>query len=189
MFICFSFTPVTIKKNYVKSVPMRSFSGPYFPAFYLNMERYSVSLHIQSECGKKTDKKNSKYGHFSCSDSCSEKSHWNFKLCLISSRKVSWSHELVVPLQLVRDCWIKCISITCISTTGSLHSCLSGEIYQIWWRSFFNCSNNLQVCAFTIVLQTEQVRYLKSLILIPWMHRRWNGSQWEHLRRSSGDFW
>ena len=32
----------------VKSVP----SGPYFPAFGLNTERYSVSLYIQSECGK-----------------------------------------------------------------------------------------------------------------------------------------
>ena len=28
------------------------FSGPYFPMFGLNTERYSVSLHIQSECGK-----------------------------------------------------------------------------------------------------------------------------------------
>ena len=28
------------------------FSGPYFPAFGLNTERYSVSLRIQSECGK-----------------------------------------------------------------------------------------------------------------------------------------
>ena len=36
----------------VKSVRIRSYSGPYFPAFGLNMERYSVSLCIQSECGK-----------------------------------------------------------------------------------------------------------------------------------------
>ena len=36
----------------VKSVRIRSFSGPYFPAFGLNTERYGVSLHIQSECGK-----------------------------------------------------------------------------------------------------------------------------------------
>ena len=28
------------------------FSGPYFPAFGLNTERYGVSLRIQSECGK-----------------------------------------------------------------------------------------------------------------------------------------
>ena len=28
------------------------FSGPYFPAFGLNTERYGLSLRIQSECGK-----------------------------------------------------------------------------------------------------------------------------------------
>ena len=35
-----------------KSVRIRSFSGPYFPAFGLNTERSEVSLCIQSECGK-----------------------------------------------------------------------------------------------------------------------------------------
>ena len=34
----------------MKSV--RSFIGPYFSAFGLNTEKYSVSLRIQSECGK-----------------------------------------------------------------------------------------------------------------------------------------
>ena len=37
----------------VKSVPIRSYSGPHFPAFGLNTERYEVSLRIQSECGKR----------------------------------------------------------------------------------------------------------------------------------------
>ena len=36
----------------VKSVRIRSFSGPYFLAFGLNTERYSVSLRIQFECKK-----------------------------------------------------------------------------------------------------------------------------------------
>ena len=35
-----------------KSVRIRSYSGLYFPTFGLNTERYSVSLHIQSKCGK-----------------------------------------------------------------------------------------------------------------------------------------
>ena len=35
-----------------KSVPIRSSSGLYFPAFGLNTERYSVSLRIQFECGE-----------------------------------------------------------------------------------------------------------------------------------------
>ena len=39
-------------KHWVKSVPFRSYSGPYFPAFGLNTKRYSVSLRIRSECGK-----------------------------------------------------------------------------------------------------------------------------------------
>ena len=37
-------------KHCVKIVPAWRYSGPYFPAFSLNMERYSVSLRIQSEC-------------------------------------------------------------------------------------------------------------------------------------------
>ena len=41
------------------------FSGPYFPVFALNMERYEVSLRIQSECGKIRTRKNSVSGHFS----------------------------------------------------------------------------------------------------------------------------
>ena len=39
-------------KHWVKSVRIRSYSGPYFLAFRINTERYSVSLRIQSECGK-----------------------------------------------------------------------------------------------------------------------------------------
>ena len=38
--------------HYVKSVRIWSFSGPYFPAFALNTERYGVFLRIQSKCGK-----------------------------------------------------------------------------------------------------------------------------------------
>ena len=38
--------------NCMKSVRIRSFSGPCLPAFGLNTEIYSVSLHIQSKCRK-----------------------------------------------------------------------------------------------------------------------------------------
>ena len=44
-------------KHGVKSVRIRSYSGPYFTAFGLNMEGYIISLRIQSE-----------YGHFSRSE-------------------------------------------------------------------------------------------------------------------------
>ena len=43
----------TSPDNYcMKGFRIRSFSGPYFPAFGLNTDIYSVSLHIQSECAK-----------------------------------------------------------------------------------------------------------------------------------------
>ena len=38
------------------------------PAFRLNTESYSVSLRIQSECGKIRTRKNSVFGHFSRSE-------------------------------------------------------------------------------------------------------------------------
>ena len=41
-----------LKDTALKSVWIRSFSGPYFPSFGLNTEKYGVSLRIQSECGK-----------------------------------------------------------------------------------------------------------------------------------------
>ena len=51
--------------NCVKSVQIRSFFSPYFPVFELKTERYSVSLRIQSECGKIRTRKNSIFGNFS----------------------------------------------------------------------------------------------------------------------------
>ena len=41
-----------INHHCVKSVCIRSYSGPYFPAFGLNTEKYGVSLRIQCECEK-----------------------------------------------------------------------------------------------------------------------------------------
>ena len=40
-------------------------SGPYFPVFGLNSERYEVSLRIQSKCGKIPIRNNSVFGQFS----------------------------------------------------------------------------------------------------------------------------
>ena len=44
------------------------FSGPYFPAFGVNTERYGVSLCIQSESRKIQTRKSSVFRHFSRSD-------------------------------------------------------------------------------------------------------------------------
>ena len=43
-------------------------SGPYFPAFGLNTERYFVSLRIQSACGEIRTRNNSTFGHLSRSE-------------------------------------------------------------------------------------------------------------------------
>ena len=52
----------------MKSVRIRSYSGPHFPAFGLNTERYGVSLRIQSpysvQMREYADQNNSEYGHF-----------------------------------------------------------------------------------------------------------------------------
>ena len=39
-------------RHCVKSLRIRSFSGPYFSAFGLTMKIYPVNLRILSECGK-----------------------------------------------------------------------------------------------------------------------------------------
>ena len=62
------------------------FSSPYFPAFGLNMERYEVSLHIQSECRKMWTRKYSVFGHFSHSDSDASLSSCFFWLLTKDSR-------------------------------------------------------------------------------------------------------
>ena len=54
------------------------FSGPYFPAFELNAERYFLSFRIQSECWKIRTRKNSLFGHFSRSASINIKSTYFF---------------------------------------------------------------------------------------------------------------
>ena len=51
------------KLHCLKSVRIRSFSGPYFPAFGLNTERYSVSL-PSVPMQENTDQKNSEHEHF-----------------------------------------------------------------------------------------------------------------------------
>ena len=58
-------TPKTLDCHYVKSVHILSYSGPHFPAFGLNTDRYYVSIRIQSDCWETADQNNSEYRHFS----------------------------------------------------------------------------------------------------------------------------
>ena len=55
LLVVFAFRPRSLRivdLPCVKKFLIRSYSGQYFPALGLNMERYSVSLRIQSEFGK-----------------------------------------------------------------------------------------------------------------------------------------
>ena len=75
-------------RHCVKNVRMPNFSGWYFSAFGLNTERYGVSLHIQSKCGKIQTRKTPNTD-FSCSDTLNYflTVLLNMQLCRISSFK------------------------------------------------------------------------------------------------------
>ena len=69
-FVGNSCNTVLLVENEKKNVSLREncpyseFPCPYFPAFGLNTERYSVSLRIQSECGKIQTSKTPNTGTF-----------------------------------------------------------------------------------------------------------------------------
>ena len=49
--------------HYVKSIRIRSYSGPHFPAFGLNMEKYGEYLSVFSPNAENcADQNNSEYG-------------------------------------------------------------------------------------------------------------------------------
>ena len=59
------------------------FSGPHFPAFGLNMDRFR----IQSECGKIWTRKNSVFGHFSRSVRLKYLSIKKYHICVETYRQ------------------------------------------------------------------------------------------------------
>ena len=63
----------------LKSVHIRIFSCPYFPAFVLNTDRYEVSLCNESECGKMRTRKNPAFWHSLGSDQQLLGKCWNWK--------------------------------------------------------------------------------------------------------------
>ena len=77
-----------------KSVRIRSFSGPYFPAFGLNTERYGVSVRIQSECGKirtrKTPNTDTFYAVILFSNTMMRLSRGGRKLFWFNKRRTRW---------------------------------------------------------------------------------------------------
>ena len=73
------------------------FSGPYFPAFGLNTERYEVPLRIQFECGKIRTRKNSVSGHISHSDGPDEQD-----FSKVISQKKHFAGQKLVSVMLIK---------------------------------------------------------------------------------------
>ena len=65
-------------KHCVKSVRVRSFSGPYFPAFGQNTEKYGVSVRIESEDGKIRFRKTPNTDNFQAVEMVRLLSMWSF---------------------------------------------------------------------------------------------------------------
>ena len=61
---CIIFSLINTASSWSQVSRYRVISGPYFPAFRLNTERYEVSIRIQSECRKIRTRNNSVFGHF-----------------------------------------------------------------------------------------------------------------------------
>ena len=81
-------------RHCVKSVRIRSFSGPYFPAFGLNRERYGISLRIQTECGKIRNSKTSNIDTFHAVRTIS---HWSENLRMAPERNFRFCRKCKHP--------------------------------------------------------------------------------------------
>ena len=109
-------------------------SGPYFPAFGLNTERYEVSLRIQSECGKIRTRKNSVFGHSSRSVPSSVVNMLtpvSFLEVFAISLKLTMIIYTLVHFAL-HEKWSFPLRISPVDVTKSAGNCGFGYIY---WRN------------------------------------------------------
>ena len=131
----------------MKSVRIRSYSGPYFPAFGLDMKRHSVSLRIQSECGKIrtriTPNTNTFYAvlHFLCKNLTSETNSFDpltsFSSFCILPVQFCFSIETRVLLKYCKWCWVIilmfCKYFTLVITCNSMFA--FGSLCSILYMS------------------------------------------------------
>ena len=120
----------------VKSLRIWSYSGPYFPAFGLNTERYKVPLRFQSECGKVRTRINLNTDNFYAM-------YLILLLFFFSQRRCSNSLHRIWSFPL------KISSVNVAKSTGNCRFCHIYERNHSWKTSFcvlFNLtvlSNNL----------------------------------------------
>ena len=105
----------------VKSVPIRSYSGPYFPAFRRNSKRYFLSLRSISPYSvrmrENTDENNSEYGHFSHSVSCIVA--WGLTPSTISKNLRNYMKILAV-IEINTSCFFAGILLSIVISTASV---------------------------------------------------------------------
>ena len=78
------------------------FSGPYFPVFGINTERYTLSVRIQSECGKIGTRKNSVFWLISRSEGKNKSNIVSGKFTVNSSKYLMMSfYSVFILLQLI----------------------------------------------------------------------------------------
>ena len=92
--VCLIFRMVLLIKVLISwSVRVWSFSGPYFPAFGLNTERYSVFVRIREN----THQINSEYGQFSRSDWLQKTSYVHIPMSYyVRVRNVTWINSNII---------------------------------------------------------------------------------------------
>ena len=146
------------------------FSGPYFPSFRLNTERYEVFLGIQPECGKIRTRINSVFGYFSrsvntfISENCpqcltifSTATTWYDKANANLTVRQLTHHVLQLKIDVVDN---RNIQDRCIGREG-LHLYFSGKIQ--WAKNFMNFIKKFRIvkeCSGVRNLLTEPVHPL-----------------------------
>ena len=100
-------------------------SGPYFPAFGLNTERY---VRVQSECGKIRTRSYSVFGHFSCSDRFSVTlwTLYNFSLQFLS-KHIFYQYDAFHPAS---NFMFQVQSFPVIQKPVSWFHCISTSFYM-----------------------------------------------------------
>ena len=121
------------------------FSGPYFLTFGLNTDRYSVSLPIQSKCGKMRTRKNSVFEQFSRSEL------YRFLILSVTLTVNTWItstsplFEVVSPLYFhlssrnwLSEPWFGRKHVTCVKLPWSFfflvsvsHTLLLSELFRV----------------------------------------------------------
>ena len=74
------------------------FSGPYFATFALNTERYSVSLRIQSKCGKI---RTSTFHAVRVKENITIRKKWNVKIQIMNEKKWRWKTNFLLQSPII----------------------------------------------------------------------------------------